>query len=93
MVASAPWLDRSVRNFWQGINWENRPLVAAPVVEGNGQAIAVQPSFTLSLSVREYFAAIPWSGVPVVAAPAPAPVLEERKDTLEDFLSDISNFF
>lgn len=71
--------QQSVKTFWRGVNWENRPIVT-----NQSQALTVQ----------DYFALIPWSGVAIAQSdPKPLPSLSSIKsDTLEDFLNDIKFF-
>jgi len=83
------FMEQSVKAFWQGVNWENRPNfgVQAQVIQSK--------SFSMTLNVRDYFGMIPWSGV-AIATSIPKPSLPQNTDkseTLEDFLDDISRFF
>jgi hypothetical protein len=92
-MSSSDWRLQPLRNFWQGVNWENRAI--APIAINNGQS--AQP-LSLLMSVREYFRGISWTGIPEIAATAPEPKLsisaiDANTETLEDFLDDISQFF
>jgi hypothetical protein len=83
-------LNKSVRGFFGGVNWENRPQVVSSSPVGAASVLSFR------LSVRDYFNQIPWSGIPIAAAPTPQPSpadVEEKQETLEDFLDDISSFF
>ncbi|CAN1213375.1 hypothetical protein TUMEXPCC7403_24430 [Tumidithrix helvetica PCC 7403] len=100
MNTTSTWTQQSVRSFWQGVNWENRPqVVTAAPSQGIGNLnghVAIAPTLDLKLSVNQYFSMIPWSGIPLAAAPTPSlgvAKVEEKKETLEDFLDDISSFF
>jgi hypothetical protein len=95
MKNGSNWQVQSLRNFWQEVNWDNRTLVTTV---DNHQSVS---SLSFTMSVREYFRAIAWTGVPAIAmtntaakAEAKAnPPIDESKETLEDFLNDISSFF
>ncbi|MEE3719425.1 hypothetical protein V2H45_22025 [Tumidithrix elongata RA019] len=100
MSTTSTWSRQSVRSFWQGVNWENRPQIVPSLLDRGGDSLngqtAIAPTLSLKFSVTQYFSMIPWSGVPLAAAPVPLPTLpiaEEKKETLEDFLDDISSFF
>ncbi len=91
---SDDWLQRSVQQFFQTVNWEGRVLSPPPAQE---LADDVAPmSFTpnpldLTMSVTDYFNAIPWDGVPVIAALIPSDEPEDMSSvadqevTLDDF--------
>ena len=91
------WRLQPLRSFWQGVNWENRviaPALSFDTSNNNGSA----PVLSLLMSVREYFRAISWNGIPEIAVTATATKsssssMDENKETLEDFLDDISKFF
>jgi hypothetical protein len=86
-------LQKTVRSFWEGVNWENRGSFSE--IGSAGQA-ATSQILSLKLSVNDYFRIIPWSGIPTPASPTTQPSLakaDERKETFEDFLDDISSFF
>jgi hypothetical protein len=92
---SADWLEQSVLSFWQGVNWENSPIVAAAATNGSDGKATV---LSMELTVQQYLAAIPWSGVGEIAAMPQTSNQEsaqadEVNDTLDDFLDDISQFF
>ncbi len=94
MKNGSDWRVQSLRSFWQEVNWDNRTLVTTV----DNQHIV--SSLSLTMSVREYFRAIAWTGVPAIAttntvakAEAKANLVDETKETLEDFLNDISSFF
>jgi hypothetical protein len=94
MKNGSDWRLKSLRNFWQEVNWDNRTLVTTV---DNHQSVA---NLSFTMSVREYFRAIAWTGVPAIAmtntaakAEAKADPVDESKETLEDFLNDISSFF
>jgi hypothetical protein len=73
--------QQSVRTFWQGVNWENRPIVT-------------NQSKSQALTVQDYFALIPWSGVAIAQSSSkPLPGQSSIKsETLEDFLNDFKFF-
>ncbi|GBO52722.1 hypothetical protein APA_391 [Pseudanabaena sp. lw0831] len=92
-MSSSDWRLQPLRNFWQGVNWENR--VIAPITSNNGKG---SPTLSLLMSVRQYFRAISWTGIPEIAASASEPKqssnsIDASNETLEDFLDDISQFF
>jgi hypothetical protein len=92
-MSSSDWRLQPLRNFWQGVNWENR--VIAPLSSNNGQTA---PTLSLLMSVREYFRGISWTGIPEIASAMPESKLsisaiDSNNETLEDFLDDISQFF
>jgi hypothetical protein len=96
-MSSPDWQLQPLRNFWQGVNWENRPIapLSSNSANSNGQGV---PTLSLLMSVREYFRGISWTGIPEIAAPKAEPKLnrsaiDDSNETLEDFLDDISNFF
>jgi hypothetical protein len=92
------WLQQSVQQFFQSVNWEGRVLTPppAPVQELEADSAPV-PAATnhldLTMSVSDYFNAIPWDGVPVIAAPVlsdepeDVPSVAEKEVTLDDFFS------
>lgn len=94
------WRLQSLRSFWQGINWDNRAI--APVISNPTNSAS---TLSLLMSVREYFRSIAWTGIPDIASTAIDPKLnpklnsnsnsavDENRETLEDFLDDISKFF
>jgi hypothetical protein len=89
------WQEQSLLSFWQGVNWENSPIVAAVATNGSDGKVTV---LSMELPVLKYFAAIPWEGVGEIAALPPTALpnvaeKEEVNDTLDDFLNDISQFF
>jgi hypothetical protein len=95
-------MRKTVKIFWQEVNWENRPIPVAPIAvvqpETNGQAAISEPPVAnmaipalmldLKMSVRDYLNAIPWAGVPLVAAPTPVPVVVEDSKHKIDTLDD-----
>jgi hypothetical protein len=95
-MSSPDWRIQPLRNFWQAVNWENRPI--APIskssnAHSNGH---ITTELSLLMSVREYFRAISWMGIPAIAVTTsePKPVaIDDSNETLEDFLDDISKFF
>ena len=94
MKNGSDWRTQSLRSFWQEVNWDNRTLVTTV---DNHQSVS---SLSFTMSVREYFRAIAWTGVPAIAmtntaakAEAMSILVDESKETLEDFLNDISSFF
>lgn len=97
-MISSDWRLQPLRNFWQTVNWENRTLELVP--SNNKSNNDDKSTFVLSflMPVREYFRAISWTGIPEIAATKPEPknsnsMVDENRETLEDFLDDISNFF
>lgn len=95
MRSDSDWRVQPLRSFWQSVNWDNLPLVTTA---DNHQVVS---SLSFTMSVRDYFRAIAWTGVPTIAmtntvakAEAKASlVVDETKETLEDFLNDVSSFF
>jgi uncharacterized membrane protein YoaK (UPF0700 family) len=94
MKSDSDWRVQPLLGFWQAVNWDNRTLVTTV---DNHQVVS---SLSFSMSVREYFRAIAWTGIPAIAvtntaakAEARAELVDESKETLEDFLNDISSFF
>jgi len=87
MISTKQWLQQSVREFWQDVNWENQAI--AP----KGQA-KFQP-LSLTLSVKNYFSLIPWENQAIAATPisTPEPAEPPKSETLEDLLSDVFEFF
>lgn len=82
---ASTFLRQSVKAFWQGVNWENRPITDTKKSSG----------FAMTLAVQDYFGMIPWSGV-AIAQSIPKPIMPldtANSETLEDFLDDISKFF
>jgi hypothetical protein len=76
-ATSAPWLQRSVNDYFSAIAWVPLPvspsLSDAPA-DTNPAAAANPVPLSLDLSVVQYFANFPWTGaaaVPVVAATEP----------------------
>jgi hypothetical protein len=95
-------MRQTVKQFWQEVNWENRPIPVAPVAavqpETNGQAAILDPSavstiapaliLNFKMSVRDYLDTIPWTGAPLVAAPTPTAVVVEDNKYKIDTLDD-----
>jgi len=80
-----PYMQKTVKAFWQGVNWENRPMSDHNKSSG----------FAMTLAVQDYFGMIPWSGV-AIAKSIPKPIIPmdtDNSETLENFLDDISKFF
>ncbi|MDX2257103.1 MAG: hypothetical protein NW214_16450 [Pseudanabaenaceae cyanobacterium bins.39] len=98
MKTNTDWRLQPLRSFWQSVNWENRPLAIVSENNGNGQS-SLNNQLSLLMPVREYFRAISWTGIPEIAVTKTeskaiqTPPLDENKETLEDFLNDISSFF
>ncbi len=95
-VSTSDWRLQPLRSFWQSVNWDNRAIAK---VQNNN--INISPVLSLLMPVREYFRSITWTGTPEIAATLPETKLssnikstvEESRETLEDFLDDISKFF
>lgn len=71
-ATSAPWLQRSVNDYFSTIAWV--PLPVSPIAPPSDAAPVASAPLSLDLSVVQYFANFPWSGVvvvPVVDATAP----------------------
>lgn len=99
-MEASSWLQQSVQQFFQDVNWDGRVL-APPPVEDDLEITALFPadappvssSLSFTMTVSNYFAAIPWDGVPMIGAPivtdtptdAAAP--EEKSVTLDDLFS------
>ncbi|PZU99891.1 MAG: hypothetical protein DCE90_00960 [Pseudanabaena sp.] len=92
-MSSSDWRLQPLQTFWQSVNWENRAI--APITTSSNEQAPKTLSFLLS--VRDYFKSISWNGIPEIAAtPEPqiaTPPIDQSKETLEDFLDDISKFF
>lgn len=90
-----PWLKTTVQQFFQGINWENRPqsqsTAPAPSAKAAPTVAPVAPvAPDMTASVSQFFGAIAWDGTPAIAAPIPveepaAPPSAEKNVTLDDF--------
>ncbi|OIP70694.1 MAG: hypothetical protein AUK48_13285 [Oscillatoriales cyanobacterium CG2_30_44_21] len=93
-MSSLDWRLQPLQTFWQSVNWENRAIAPTITTSANGK---VSQTLSFLMSVRDYFRAVSWNGIPEIAAtPEPqskAAPIDESKETLEDFLDDISNFF
>ncbi len=89
---SSTWMLQSVRSFWQGVNWENHPLelISPPNSDGTPTVLS------LKLAVKQYFSLIAWTG-DSIAPQATTPNLpiddDDKSETLDDFIDDISKFF
>ena len=100
-MSSPDWRLQTLRNFWQGVNWENRAIAqfASNNQNNNNGSNGSVPTLSFLMSVREYFRAISWTGIPEIAAtsheskPSNTPLVDESDETLENFLDDISKFF
>jgi hypothetical protein len=96
-MSSSDWHLQTLRNFWQGVNWENRAI--AQLSRDQPSSNNGRPALlSFSMSVREYFRAISWTGIPEIAVTSheTKPNIssdDESKETLEDFLDDVSKFF
>lgn len=97
-MSTPDWRLQPLRNFWQGVNWDDRPI--APVSSNSDSKNGQKPAqLSLLISVREYFRAISWTGIPEIAVAtfepksATANPIDESNETLEDFLDDVSKFF
>ncbi len=96
-MSSPDWQLQPLRNFWQGVNWENRAIATLSTNSAISNG-SIAPALSFMMSVREYFRAIAWAGIPEIAATAieanlSSANLDESNETLEDFLDDISKFF
>jgi hypothetical protein len=83
------WMLQNVRSFWQGVNWENRPLEQTEIGMGLRE-------LSFKMSVGNYFSSISWTGKAAIAQPTiQSSVIEDRgkSETLDDFIEDISQFF
>lgn len=92
----APWLQLSVRQFFEQCNWDGRAIAPAPTVTDQlGTAPAAATSLNLALSVRQFFNEFPWEGKPTIAAPVIFDALETDEDASgsDITLEDISNLF
>ncbi len=83
-------MQQSVQAFWQSVNWENNPIPFS--------------SLSLAMPVKDYFAIIPWSGVAIAQSGSNSGSMigsktssqlniDDKTETLDDFLDDISRFF
>ncbi len=96
-MSSPDWRLQPLRNFWQGVNWENRAIATLSTNNASSNG-SNAPTLSFLMSVREYFRAISWAGIPEIAATAietnlVSTTLGESNETLEDFLDDVSKFF
>ena len=96
-MSSSDWRLQPLKSFWQNVNWDNRRLVVTPASNGS---VANATTLSFLMPVREYFRAISWTGIPAIAVTSTEAKLsnaqaeaDESKETLEDFLDDISKFF
>ncbi len=93
-----PLLQLTVQEFFQAVNWENKPPEPEPILQdfddanlGDSPITGASTELSMAMSVHAFFDAVPWDGVPIVAAPVPVeePVAEapptEKDMTLEDF--------
>ncbi len=95
-VSTSDWRLQPLRSFWHSVNWDNRAIAK---VSSNNPNTA--PVLSLLMPVQEYFRAVAWTGAPEIAATMPETKLssnvkstvDESRETLEDFLDDISKFF
>ena len=95
-ASTSDWRLQPLRSFWQSVNWENRVIAKA-----SNESINISPILSLLMPVRAYFRAMSWTGIPEIAATLPETKLiskvkstvDESRETLEDFLDDISKFF
>jgi hypothetical protein len=84
-VAPSDWLQRSVKQFFSDLNWENHSFevqqIKQIVAQGNDTPLS------LTLSVRQFFAAISWEdSIATSVSVAPRlPALEDAAFTLENF--------
>ena len=96
---SPDWRLHSLRNFWQTVNWENRVFDLVPSNSSNTNNGKSSSVLSFLMPVREYFRAFSWTGIPEIAVTSHQAVsnsdskVDESRETLEDFLDDISNFF
>ncbi|AFY74636.1 hypothetical protein Syn7502_02683 [Synechococcus sp. PCC 7502] len=83
-MTNQKFLGQTVKAFWQGVNWENRPILTNQ-----------SSSSAMTLTVQDYFAMIPWSGGAIAVATSKPQIPQDlgSSETLEDFLDDISKFF
>jgi hypothetical protein len=97
-MSTPDWRLQPLRNFWQGVNWDNRPIAPASRNSANKNSQS-PPELSFLMSVREYFRAISWTGIPEIAVAtfepksAIASTIDDSNETLEDFLDDVSKFF
>jgi hypothetical protein len=97
-MSSPDWRLQPLRNFWQGVNWDNHTIAPLSINRSNnsGQSPA---ELSFLMSVTDYFRAISWTGIPEIAVAtfelksATANPIDESNETLEDFLDDVSKFF
>jgi hypothetical protein len=82
------WHRQSVQNFWHEVNWSGH------------ETLPTQSDRPWILSVQQYFGLISWTGVATVAAPSAkrssqfdAETVQPERETLDNFLEDISQFF
>jgi hypothetical protein len=90
---SQDWLQQTARQFFTGINWENRLPEIQPLQQVTHE-VDQTDSLSLLLTVQQFFDAINWSGA--VAAPSPVTALpaDESTSTARDFtLDDFSSLF
>lgn len=75
-----PWLQASVRSFFETMIWDGRPAVVLPA--GGSSPAGESP---MTMTVEAFFSAIPWEGQPVIAAPvAPFELLVDVPEPASD---------
>lgn len=82
--AFQPWLQDSVRTFFETLAWDGRQLTPAPSGPGNGS----QPGESaMTMRVSNFFSSIPWEGQPTIAAPMAPLEMQVEMDSPSDSLT------
>ncbi|MBD2260508.1 hypothetical protein [Pseudanabaena sp. FACHB-2040] len=83
-TASQPWLQDSVRTFFELMAWDGRPPQVAshePTDDPSGESL-------MTMRVSTFFGTLPWEGQPVIAAPvAPIEMLSDAPAAAGDSLT------
>ncbi|HEY9763757.1 MAG TPA: hypothetical protein V6D07_14590 [Trichocoleus sp.] len=79
-----PWLQDSVRTFFETLAWEGQPAI--PVLSNVGSANSSAES-PMTMQVSSFFSSIPWDGQPIIAAPVAPLELQVELGTSNDTLT------
>lgn len=88
--AAQPWLQDTVRNFFEQLLWDGRP----PVQVSSPEAQDGAPRSPMTMAVKDFFATVPWDGKPVIAAPlSPLEFQAEAPPTPDSSAATLDDFF